>query len=62
MDRLKRERFRAIFDYLRRGQPAPVLNLLETVQVRCWLAGWLAEGGGGLMAFSLSVSTCGTGT
>lgn len=33
VDRLKRERFRAIFDYLRRGSPAPVLNLLETVQV-----------------------------
>ncbi|KAL4440425.1 hypothetical protein ABPG75_003426 [Micractinium tetrahymenae] len=32
VDRLKRERFRAIFDYLRRGSPAPVLNLLETVQ------------------------------
>jgi hypothetical protein len=33
VDRLKRERFRAVFDYLRRGSPAPVLNLLETVQV-----------------------------
>ena len=37
MDRLKRERFRAIFDYLRQGAPAPVLNLLEVVQVRCVL-------------------------
>lgn len=33
VDRLKRERFRAIFEYLRRDSPSPVLNLLETVQV-----------------------------
>ncbi|PRW39076.1 expressed ef-hand domain-containing isoform A [Chlorella sorokiniana] len=32
VDRLKRERFRAVFDYLRRGAPAPVVNLLEAVQ------------------------------
>ncbi|KAL4431755.1 hypothetical protein ABPG77_002971 [Micractinium sp. CCAP 211/92] len=32
VDRLKRERFRAIFEYLRRDSPSPVLNLLETVQ------------------------------
>jgi hypothetical protein len=46
VDRLKRERFRAIFDYLRRGDPAPLLNLLETVQV-AGMAGLLAGGGGG---------------
>jgi hypothetical protein len=33
VDRLKRDRFRDIFDYLRRGQPPPLLNLLQTVQV-----------------------------
>lgn len=37
VDRLKRERFRAIFDYLRQGAPAPVLNLLEVVQVGLYL-------------------------
>ncbi|KAI3431406.1 hypothetical protein D9Q98_004459 [Chlorella vulgaris] len=32
VDRLKRERFRAVFEYLGRGDPAPVLNLLDTIQ------------------------------
>lgn len=40
VDRLKRERFRAIFDYLRRGAPAPVLNLVEAVQVGAGSAVW----------------------
>lgn len=44
VDRLKRERFRAIFDYLRRGSPSPVLNLLETVQVWRAVAAALAAG------------------
>ena len=34
VERLKRDRFTAVFDYLRRGAPAPTLNLLEAVQVR----------------------------
>ena len=45
VDRLKRERFTAIFDYLRRGRPAPRLDLLATVQVccrRCCCCCWTA--------------------
>lgn len=33
VDHLKRERFTAIFDYLRRGDPCPHANLLEAVAV-----------------------------
>ena len=43
VDRLKRERFRAIFDYLRRGERSNIANLVELVGVRQrhWLQGWL---------------------
>ena len=33
VERLKRERFRAVFDYLRRGDRAPVINLVAVVEV-----------------------------
>ena len=45
VDRLKRERFRAVFEYLRQCDPAPVVNLLDVVQV---------GGGGGAWAVARS--------
>lgn len=33
MEKLKRDRFRAIFDYLRGGEQGATLNLVATVQV-----------------------------
>ncbi|PSC72051.1 expressed ef-hand domain-containing [Micractinium conductrix] len=37
VDRLKRERFRAVFEYLRQCDPAPVVNLLDVVQDDCFM-------------------------
>lgn len=45
VDRLKRERFRAVFDYLRRSDPSSLVNLLETVQVHRE-GGWAGRVGG----------------